>query len=123
MIKFNWIQENINKTVLMQAVVSFVFGTMGALLVEVWINHYQSSIATINVTALQDSFIKETIKQNMNKEVMANRVALFSQQLNKSINQIVKEKQVTLIISEAVIGGSKDYTQIVAESVKKGMSQ
>lgn len=124
MLKFNWIQERINPVFLIQAVSSIFFGMLGAVLMQWVIGHYYSSrIATVNVTVLQDSFIKETTKQNISKEEMASRVALFSQQLNQAINQVSKDKQATLLISEAVIGGGQDYTQMVAEAVKRGMNK
>ncbi|RDI41121.1 TrbI F-type domain-containing protein [Aquicella lusitana] len=114
----------INKEFTMQVLTHICFGVVGALLVQfVFIQRTATAVATVNLTALQDSFIRETAKQSLSQEEMKQRVTSFSQQLTQAINKIAKEKHVTILLTEAVISNEKDYTQEIVNRVKKGMSQ
>ncbi len=113
-----------NREFILQALSQLCFGALGALLVQLFfIQHTSSSIATVNITALQDSFVRETAKQSLSQDEMKQKVTQFSRQLNQAINKIANEKHVTLLLTEAVISDGKDYTQEVVNRVKKGMSQ
>lgn len=114
-------KQLITKEFMFQVFTQICFGMVGALLLQVIIQKTQPNIATVNITAIQDSFIRETAKQSLSKEEMERKVTLFSSQLNQTIHKISKENHVTLFLTEAVISGSKDYTQAVADQVKKGM--
>lgn len=113
----------ISKEFTLQAFSQICFGILGTLLVQlIFIRHTTPAIATVNLTALQDSFIRETAKQSLSQEEMKQKVTLFSQQLTQAINKVASEKHVTVLLTEAVISNEKDYTQEVINRVKKGMS-
>jgi flagellar hook-basal body complex protein FliE len=117
------LKNTINKAFIYQAMSPLFFGMLGALLVQLIFNHHATpAIATVNITALQDGFVRETAKQPISQEAMKQKVALFSQQLTQAINNVAKNNHVTILLSEAVISQGKDYTQDVANRVKKGMS-
>jgi flagellar hook-basal body complex protein FliE len=115
----------INKEFTLQVLSHICFGVLGALLVQLVFIPQRTApaIATVNLTALQDSFIRETAKQSLSQEAMKQKVTSFSQQLTQAINKLASEKHVTILLTEAVISNGKDYTQEVANTVKKGMSQ
>jgi flagellar hook-basal body complex protein FliE len=110
-----------NKTLILQIISQLAFGIIGALLVQAILIKKPNSIATVNMIALQDSFVHETARESLSQEEKQQRVALFSQLLMQSINQIAKEKQAAVLLSEAVIAGNQDYTEEVANLIKKGM--
>lgn len=112
----------INKELALQVLSHICFGMLGALLVQfIFIQHTTLAISTVNLTALQDSFVRETAKQSLSQEEMKQRVTSFSHQLTQAINKIASEKHVTILLTEAVISNEKDYTQEVANRVKKEM--
>lgn len=111
-----------NKTLTFHIIFQLALGIIGALLVQMIMARSPHSIATVNMIALQDSFLHETVSQSLSPEEKQQRVKLFSQLLMQSINKIAKEKQSAILLSEAVIAGNQDYTEEVASLIKQGMS-
>lgn len=114
----------INNEYILQALSQLCFGMLGALFIQlVFVSHTASTIATVNITALQDSFVRETAKQSLSQDEMKQKVTAFSQQLTQAINRIASDKHVTILLTEAVLANGKDYTQEVANRVKKGIAR
>lgn len=113
----------LNKESLFLACSQLCFGVLGALIVQVGFHRPPSLIATVNISELEDSFIKATVKQDLSPIVMKQKAALFSKGLNEVIIQIAKEKHVILIPSQAIIAGSvPDLTEEIANRVKRGLT-
>lgn len=101
-----------------------LFGMLGAILIQL-IFFYQTTptIATVNIVGLEESFIRETSKQPLTQAEIKQKATLFANVLNQTVVKIAKQKHLTLMLSEAVIAGSPDLTQEVADQVKKGISK
>lgn len=109
----------LSKEIILLACSQLCFGALGALIVQLVITHQSTPIiATVNITGLEDSFIRETAKQPLSQTEMKQKVALFADRLNKTVFQLAKQKHLILVPSEAVIAGSPDLTQEVANQVK-----
>ncbi len=113
----------INKDIVMQSLSQICFGMLGALLILAIFHKNTPTIATVNITGLQDSFIKETSKQSLSDEEKKQKVEIFANKLNQSIIQIAKEKNAVILLNEAVISNHADFTQEVAKEIKRGLSQ
>ena len=99
-----------------------LFGMIGALLIHLLLlPKTPLTIATVNITGLEDSFIHETTQQHLTQAAMNQKVTTFANTLNKTVIEMAKQKHVILIPSEAVIAGSPDMTRDVADKVKKGL--
>ncbi len=112
-----------NREVLILGFSQFLFGMLGALLIQMLFSFKTPTIATINITGLEDSFIKETSKQALSPMEMKQKVTGFAKILNQSVAELAKQKHLVLLPSEAVIAGSHDLTPEVANRVKQGLSQ
>ena len=111
-----------NKELLLQALSQICFGMLGTLLVLAIVHKTPLTIATVNITALEDSFIQETSKQSLRDEEKKQKVTAFADALNQTVVRLAKEKNLVLVPSQAVISDVPDLTQEVAEQIKKGMS-
>lgn len=99
------------------------FGMIGALIIHIMLfRHTPLTIATVNITGLEDSFIREITQQHLPTAEMNKKVTAFANALNKTVIDMAKQKHVILIPSEAVIAGSPDMTEDVANKVKRGLS-
>lgn len=99
-----------------------IFGILGALLVHVMLHRNSPIVATVNITGLEDSFIRETSSQTLSPNDAKQKVALFAMQLDQSVKKLAQEKNMILVPKEAVIAGSIDVTQSVANDIKKRMA-
>ena len=84
-----------------------------------YFNRPTSSIATVNVTGLVSSFVKETSKQNLTMEQKQKKIDQFGQSMQHVLDDIAKRNHVIIMMSEAVIAGAPDLTQVVMTSIKK----
>jgi hypothetical protein len=109
----------ITKALMLQALSQLCFGMLGALLILA-ITHRAPSIATVNITGLEDSFIRETSRQSLTDAEKKQKVTAFAKVLNQTIIKFAKEKNLVLLPSQAVISEQLDLTQEVAEQIKKG---
>lgn len=114
----NVISKDLFVTIFMQ----LSFGVLGALIVHViFIRYSPPTIKTVNVSALENSFIQETVKQKLPKAELSKRVSIFARSLNQTINNMAKQKNVIIVPSEAVIAGGVDLTETVANEVKRSV--
>ena len=93
------------------------FGIVGALLVQLFIPK-STTISTVNITGLVDSFVKETAKQSLTSAEMEQKVNQFGEQLQQTIVQLAKQKNTVLLPNEAVIAGTNDLTGEVEKRIK-----
>jgi conjugal transfer pilin signal peptidase TrbI len=115
------IKKFFNKEMGIQIFAQLCFGMIGALLVEGIIAYRTPTIATVNVTGLVDSFVKETVKRPLTSLQKQQNVMMFGQRLNQTVSDLAVKKHLILMLSEAVITGSPDLTEEVAETMKKEM--
>lgn len=113
-----------NKEMLTLIVSQLFFGMVGALFIHLILMHKTPrAIATVNIIGLEDSFIRETENLHLNPVEMEKKVKSFANILNKTVVTIAKQKDVVLLPSEAVIAGSPDFTEEIANQVKRGLSK
>lgn len=113
----------VNKEMVLLAGSQLCFGLLGALLIQVWVAHRTPPvIATVNMTGLEDSFIRETAKQALTTAEKQQKVTAFAKSLNEAIAQLAKQKHLVIVLSEAVIAGSPDLTEEIANDIKKRIS-
>lgn len=114
----------INKETFFLVFSQLCFGALGALIVYMGvIQRHPPTIATVNITGLVDSFIRETTKQSLSEVEMKQKASLFSDQLTQIIKRISGREHLVLVPSEAVISGAPDLTQEVAYEIKRGLSK
>lgn len=102
----------------------YLSGLLGALTVFAVVHYYDakpSKVATVNITALVDQFIKQEAKKNLPQEVLKSEVKAFGKTLEMELQKFSKNHNLVLLPSEAVISGSKDYTVIVRERMARKM--
>ena len=80
-----------------------------------------STIGTVNVTGIVNSFVKETSQQNLTPEEKQKKVILFGKMLDQVTAQVAKKRGVVIVLSEAVVSGATDYTHEVMVEIKKEM--
>jgi hypothetical protein len=112
----------VNKDLAFVACSQLIFGIIGALLVHFMLNFRAvPTIATVNITALEDSFVREISKKQLSEVEMRSQVMGFAKAINQTVFRLCKQKHLILVPSEAVMAGSQDMTQEVAAQVKKGL--
>lgn len=102
----------------------YLSGLLGALTVFAVVYYHDakpSKVATVNITAMVDQFIKQEAKKNLPQEVLKSEVKTFGKALEKELQELSKKHHLVLLPSEAVIAGSKDYTVIVRERMARKM--
>lgn len=111
-----------HKDILVLGTSQLIFGMMGALIVQLFFSFKSPTIATVNISGLENSFIKATTNKSLSPSEMKVKVTQFAKTLNQSVIDIAKEKHVILLLSEAAVAGNHDLTAEVATRVKKGLS-
>lgn len=111
-----------HKDLILLGTSQLIFGMMGALMVQLFFSLNVPTIATVNISGLENSFIKETTNKALSPDEMKLKVTQFAHALNQSVVDIAKEKHVVLMMSEAVVAGHRDLTPEVANRIKKGLS-
>ncbi len=102
-----------------------LFGMLGALIFHVVFSGLSApKLATVNITDIQSSFLHETMNQGLNTVQMKEKVTQFASILNNTLVDLAKRKNLILVPSEAVIAGnSPDYTAVVVNQMKLGLSR
>jgi flagellar hook-basal body complex protein FliE len=77
------------------------------------------NVATVNVTGMVSSFVKETSKQNLTMDQKQEKVNQFGKSMQHVMDDIANRKHIVIMMSEAVIAGSTDLTQEVMMEIKK----
>jgi hypothetical protein len=121
MLKKNLIKL-MSKDLILQALSQLGFGIIGALLILVITHSKPPTIATVNITGLEDSFIRETSKQTLTDVEKQQKVTAFARSLNQTVIKLAKDKHLVLVISQAVLSDVPDLTQVVAEQIKRRIS-
>lgn len=82
----------------------------------------QAAIATVNITGMVSSFVKETAQQNLSMEEKQQKVNKFGQSMQRVMEDMAKRKHIVIMPNEAVIAGSPDLTEEVMAQIKKEMA-
>ena len=104
-----------NESTIMYAY-SFLFGMLGALTIFIIAHNLEKNtpkIGTVNVTAIVNKFIKQETEKNLQPEVLKNEVKQFGTNLNKKLQLFSKKNNIILMLSEAVISNTHDYTSVI----------
>lgn len=104
------------------ALMQLLFGVLGALIIQLFL-HHQPQIATVNLTGITSSFVKETAKEQLTPVQMKQQVTHFGELVDQSVKQIAKQKGAVLVISEAVVTGCPDYTELLQKKINSGLRQ
>lgn len=111
---------NINQKWMSLVIVGLsLIGVMTALFSNIY--RPTMAVATVNVTGMVSSFVKETSLQNLTMDQKQKKVNQFGQIMQRVMDDIAKRQHVVIILSEAVIAGSTDLTQEVMVAIKKEM--
>lgn len=105
------------KTILFSMTVSeIIAGMLGAVII-LFILHITEPqpkpIGTVNITGIVNQFVKSQAKLDLPPKVLQQRVNDFGKQLQASLDDISHKHHVVLMVQEAVISGSQDYTEEV----------
>lgn len=79
------------------------------------------TIATVNVTGMVNSFVKETAQQNLTMEQKQQKVDQFGKSMQHVLDDLAKERHIVIVMSEAVVAGATDMTPEIMLSIKKEM--
>ena len=112
-----------NKTQIVTILSQLFFGMLGALIIQLLFLHFTEKVETVNITGLTDSFVKETVKQNLSAEDKKRQVVQFGEALDSRLKTIAATHHIILVPSEAVIAGSIDITDDVEVAIKKDLKQ
>lgn len=100
---------------------SLLFGMLGSMIIFLAAYHFYNKspqIATVNITALVNDFIKTESKQNKPQDVLTKEVKQFGITLEKTLKEVARDQHLLLMPSEAVIAGSIDYTPLIKNKMK-----
>jgi hypothetical protein len=95
-------------------IIPFSIGLMTTFHVE-----HSPKIATVNINAIVDNYIKTMAKMNVEQVVLEKSTAQFMQHLEIELARIAKEKKVVLFLSEAVLTPSMDLTDLVQKRIER----
>lgn len=107
-----------DRSVLVTVISSFLFGCIGALIIQLCVMSHHQHIATVNITGMVKAFVKTTATKHLSASQMKTTVKAFSNTLNEVLTQVASEKQLILVPSEVVIAGSDDVTSLVQQKLQ-----
>lgn len=114
----------INSESVLRALLQVCFGMLGALIVLMVVHKTPPVIAMVNITGLEDSFIRETSRLPMTEAEKKQKVERFAKTLKQAINRLAGENHFVIVPAQAVLSSdSPDLTQEVAREIKKGINQ
>ncbi len=105
----------------LQAVVSFLFGMLGAITIVIIAQLMHTSepmIATVHITQLVDQFIKEERQKNIPQSLLEKEIKQFGNKLEATLKKVAKENNLVIFPKEAVITTVPDVTDRIRESVR-----
>jgi len=95
---------------------SFIFGLIAAMAVFIISQQLQikpKQIATVNLTTIIKQYTQAEAKKQLSDTQLKNETNRFGKQLEATLKQLSRDRQLVLLPSEAVIAGCEDYTQVV----------
>lgn len=87
--------------------------------ITVWLMQPQH-IGTVDIVAITSEFVKHEAKANHSKQDKEKAIKSFSHRLEASLDRLSSANSLILLPKEAVLKGSRDYTQTVIAMIKKG---
>lgn len=106
----------------MQAILSFLFGILGAIVVVIIVqcmHQPEPTIATIHITQLVDQFIKEERQKNIPQSILEKEIKQFGEHLEATLHQLASKHNLVLLPKEAVISHVPDVTDEVRPMLRK----
>jgi type-F conjugative transfer system protein TrbI len=100
----------------LQNIYSFIYGALGCLVIlmgSYYFSNQSKFIGTVNVTLLVKQYINSETTKNLSETDLKNDVKLFGNQLDMKLQQFAKQHHTILILSDAVIAGAPDFTEII----------
>ncbi len=89
--------------------------TVGMALVL--LHHKENEIATVDVNGIIKHYTQIISKSNDDSTTIEKNTKLFIKQLEEEIHHLAKKKKVTLLVSEAVLTGATDYTDLIQKRI------
>ena len=74
-----------NKTVILNVMLQFLLGVLGALFVQFFFLHSTPRIATVDLTGIVKSFENEILKQKLSQEELTQKITRFGEALNSTL--------------------------------------
>jgi len=84
-----------------------------------WLTPRPMTIATVDIVKLIQDFIKKEQQKNTSEDVLKKEITAFGKALEKNIRAFSENHHVVLLPKEAVMGGSKDYTQLILRAMER----
>lgn len=99
----------------------FLAGLLGA---AVFLGVYQTlysypKLGTVNINHLVKEHIKTRAQSNLSEDALKKDSQAFMQKLEQVLQELAQTQGLYLIVSEAVIAGSKDYTEAVKQQLEQ----
>lgn len=101
----------------------FLFGILGALLVQLIFSHFSPKITTVDIAGIVKSFEEEVSKQKLSQDELTPIIARFSEALNSTIDTYAKEEHRILVPKGVVMSDNTDKTEEIKELIKKRMKK
>lgn len=111
------IKKHLIKLFNSQQLSSFLFGTLGAIIIAI-LTHFvdrPKTIATVNITKIVNAFINQERQKNLSKEMLKKETQHFGVQLEFALRKLAEKNNEILLPKEAVIAGSIDETDALYE--------
>lgn len=106
-----------------QAIISFLFGMLGAIVVVIIVqcmHKPEPTLATVHLTQLVDQFIKEERQKNIPQPMLEKEIKQFGEHLESTLHQLASKHNLVLLPKEAVISHVPDMTAEVRPLLRKG---
>ncbi len=111
-----------DKSQLLHALLQFMFGMLGALLVQLVFYQFTQKVVTVDITSMVKSFEKEALNQKLSSVELAQRVNKFAEALNTTLEDYSSSNHYILVPREVVISGALDKSSDIREMIKKRLN-
>ncbi len=115
-------KNQIMNVVLDKLLAAIVGGLCAFIVVAVFVNK-SPNLCSVNVNLIVDDFIKTMAKSNIPANALEKSTHDYMRQLQVEITKLSKEREAILLLSEAVVAGASDVTEIIKSRTDKHYKQ
>lgn len=105
--------------VILDKLLSGIVGGLCAFVVIAVFANKSPNLCSVNVNLIVDDFIKTMAKSNIPANALEKSTHHYMRQLQVEIAKLSKQRQAILLLSEAVVAGSSDVTEIIKSRTDK----
>lgn len=109
--------------VVLDKLLSAIVGGLCAFIVIVIFVNKAPNLCSVNVNLIVDDFIKTMAKSDIPANELERSTHDYMRQLQVEIAKLSKERQAILLLSEAVVAGASDVTEIIKSITDKNYRQ